>query len=334
MLPVFSRYITAGWFFLAAAILAPSATADEPFVEEAKKHSWFSFSKPDRDNPSDQMDYALTLMKDGKLKKAGKAFRSLVITWPSARETPLAQWSYARILDERGKYEDAFDAYQDLLDKHGGRFPEYDNVLERQFEIAKTVMGKRRGVLFFGGFKAPERAIPMFESIIRNGPRSPFAAEAQYLIGEAYESNFDHELAVVAFSATLHRYPLSPFAEKASFARAKSLDTYAQAYPNNVQLLEEAWAAVMAFLRAYPESDMRDDATLLRDELLKKRAKRAYDIAYYYDRITKRPNVALESYREFVQLYTDTEWTATAQERIAALEHVATNVTEGIKSNE
>ena len=33
--------------------------------------------------------------------------------------------------------------------------------------------------LLFGGFKAPERAVPLFEDVVKNGPRSPFAPEAQ-----------------------------------------------------------------------------------------------------------------------------------------------------------
>ena len=313
----------------------PSHGSSEPLVEEGKKHSWFSFNKPAKTNPSDQMDYAQELLRAGHLRKAGKAFRALVITWPGSKETPLAQWAYARVLDERGKLEAAFEAYQELLDRHGGRFPEYEKVLERQFEIAKGVMSTRRGILIFGGFSAPERAIPLFESIVRNGPRSPLAPEAQYLIGEAHEKNFEYDLAVMAYSATLHRYPLSPFAEKASFARARALDSLSREYPKDVQALEEAWAANNAFLRAYPNSEFEGEATEIRDRLFRKRAKTSYDIAYYYDAITKRPNVALESYRNFVQLYPESEWTATARERIAELEKtVSTNLTEGTATNE
>jgi outer membrane protein assembly factor BamD (BamD/ComL family) len=319
--------------FLLLAVF-PERASGQAHVEEEKKHSWFSFSKPSKSNPSDQMDYAQDLLRAKKLRKAGKAFRSLAITWPSSAEAPLAQWAYARILDERGKMEDAFDAYQVLLDRHGGRFPEYQQVLTRQFEIAKSIMGKKRGVIIFGGFEAPERAIPYFESVIRNGPRSPHAPEAQYLIGEAYESNYEYNLAVVAYSSTVHRYPLSAFAERASFGRARSLHTLSKTYPNNPQYIDEAWAGTMAFLRAYPGSENKAEAETMRDEILQRRAKNAFAIVEYYDKIARRPQVALESYRNFVQVYPNTKWTDTARQRITELEATLTVKNEGSSNNE
>ncbi len=303
---------------LAGALLLPAARG-QAYIETEKKHGWFSFSKPAKENPADQMVHAEELLAARKLRQAGKAFRSLSITWPSSPEAPMAQWAYARILDSRGKKEAAFDAYQELMEKNAGRFPDYDKVLLRQFEIAKWLMEKKRATLFFGGFEAPEKAIPLFESIIKNGPRAPFADEAQYLIGSAYERSFEYELAVVAYSATLHRYPLSPFAEQASFGRARALTAISDDYPNNPQAMEEAWAGVMAFMRSFPGSSLAGEASGMRDRLLNRRARSEYEVARFYDKVAKRPQVALESYREFVQLYPRTDWTEPARERIEAL---------------
>lgn len=306
---------------LFSMLLSTTVTRAQPHEETGeKKHGWFSLSRPAGKTPEEQMDIARDLLKERKLKKAQKAFRSLVVTWPGSQETPMAQYAYARILDERGKLEDAFDAYQVLMDKYAGRFPDYENVLNRQFEIANIIMKKKRGGWFFGGFQAPERAIPYFESVVKNGPRAPMAAEAQYLVGEAHEKSFEYELAIVAFSATLHRYPLSPFAEKASFARARCLVKISTDYPNDPHAIEEAWAGVMAFLRAYPASGFADEARGMRDELLARRAAKLFEVADYYDRLARRPQVALERYREFVQLYPESPWTAAARERIAILE--------------
>lgn len=312
---------------VAAVFLSvPYRVHAEAYVEAEKTHSWFSFSKPAKSSPSEQMDHARSLLKDRQLKKASKAFRSLVITWPSSPEAPMAQWAYARLLDERGKLEDAFDAYQILLEKYAGRFPDYDKALNRQFEIAKAIMTKKRGVIFFGGFEAPERAIPYFESVIKNGPRSKIAPEAQYLIGTANEQAYAYDLAVVAYSTTLHRYPLSPFAEEASFARARSLIAISEDYPNDPHAIDEAWAGVNAFLRAYPGSDFAEEAKGLRDTLFKRRAKAAHDVAVYYDTIAKRPKVALENYCEFVNLYPESPLAESARARIVALEAAADKV--------
>jgi outer membrane protein assembly factor BamD (BamD/ComL family) len=316
MVQTFQRVL---WALLAVAFLCGQAIQAEAYVEAEKEHGWFSFSRPAKDTPAAQFAYARELLTSGKINKAKRAFNSLTITWPGSAEAPLAQYAYARILDERGKKLDAFAAYETLMTSFAGRFPNYDQVLQRQFEIAQWEMTRKRNRIFFGGFNAPERAIPLFESVIKHGPRSPLAAEAQYLIGEAYEGNFEYQLAVVAYSTTLHRYPFSPFAEKASFARARALNAFSRAYPVNPQASEEAFAAVMAFMRGFPGSGMMDEARALRDDLLARRAGAAFEIADYYDRIADRPEAALASYRDFVQLFPQAPQAGKARQRINEL---------------
>jgi outer membrane protein assembly factor BamD (BamD/ComL family) len=308
-----------GLFFVTGTAIS-LAESDKPYVETAKKHSWFSFSKPAKDSPEAQLTYAESLMAQEKYKKAGKAFRSLVITWPASVQASKAQWSYAKVLDKRGKSTKAFDAYQELMENYAGLFPDYDKILDRQFEIAKDVMVKRKGkFLFLPGFQSPERAVPMFEKIISNGPRTKHAPEAQYLCGEAYEKSFQYELAVVSYIATLHRYPLSPYAEPAAFGRARALYSLSKDYPNDLQALDEAWAGVMVFLRAYPESKYSKEANSMRINLLDRKAQSVYGVAEYYDRIAKRPKAAQLSYEQFINQYPKSDWTQEARERIVVL---------------
>jgi len=318
-----SSIIKTGLFLLLTLCLAGPDVRGQEYQETGKKHSWFSFSKPAKKNPADQMEYAQQLLKDNRVKKAGKAFRSLVVTWPGSAEAPMAQWAYARILDNRGESLDAFDEYQKLMEDYSGRFPEYNKALQRQFDIATNLMfTKKAKFLMFPGFDAPERAIPLFENIIANGPRSANAPEAQYLMGLAYERSFQYELAVVAYIATLHRYPLSPFAEQAAFGRARSLYTLSNEYPNDIETMNEAWAGIMVFLRAFPQSEHIPKAIEIRDDLLARKAKSAFNIANFYDQKAKKPTAAKKSYQNFLDLYPNSEWTDEAKTRMIELADV------------
>lgn len=300
-------------------ISTTAAPAEKPYVESQKKHSWFSWNRPSKKNPIDQLAYADDLFAQGSLKKAGKAYKALAVTWPGSPEAVPAQLRYARSLDARGKTEKAFDAYQMLMEANAGGFP-YDDVLKRQFEIAHEVMNKRRGrILLFGGFKAPERAVPLFEKVVQNGPRSPFAAEAQFLAGRAYELSEQYELAVVSYMTAQHRYPLTPFAEKAAFGRARSLYRLSEESPNDEEALEQAWAGVVLFLNNYPQAEDADVAKAYRDTLLSRRSRMAYDKAVFYDKLAKKPAAALQAYRSFVTMYPRSEWAALAQTRIDQL---------------
>lgn len=307
---------------LVAASLAytPSVWAkSKPYEETEKKHSWFSLSRPSRKNPEDQLAWARKLQEEGRLRKATRAYRALVVTWPGSTEAPLAQWGLAQSLDARHKMEDAFDEYNNLTSHYTGGYP-YDSVVQRQFEIAHSIMDKRRGAfLMFGGFKAPERAVPMFEKVVQNAPRASFAAEAQYLIGRAYELSDQLELAVVSYMTAQHRYPGTSWAEKASFGRARCLVRLSEESPNDEEALDQAWAAVVVFLNTFPQSEDAELGKAYRENLLRRRAKASYDKALFYDRIAKRPAAAIQSYENFVRQFPNSEWTALARARMQEL---------------
>lgn len=319
--PYMQRFMRIGLTLLLwVGVMLPLCTASaKPYEETQKRHSWFSFNRPAKKNPTDQLAHADRLFAEGSLKKAGKAYRALAVTWPGSPEAIPAQLRYARSLDARGKTEKAFDAFQSLMEANAGGFP-YDDVLKRQFEIAQEVMNKRRGrILLFGGFKAPERAVPLFEKVVKNGPRSPDAPEAQYLIGWAYEISGQLELAVVSYMTAQHRYPDSPFAEKSAFGRARALYKLSEDSPNDEEALEQAWAGVVLFLNTFPKSEERELAEAYRDTLLGRRARVAYDKAVFYDKLARKPAAALQAYRSFVKMFPSSEWVAVAQSRIDQL---------------
>jgi outer membrane protein assembly factor BamD (BamD/ComL family) len=307
---------------LVAALLLPALGASalaKPYEETQKRHSWFSFNRPSKKNPADQLTHADKLFAAGSLRKAGRAYRALAMTWPGSAEAVPAQLRYARSLDARGKVEPAFDAYQALMEANAGGFP-YDDVLKRQFELAQEVMNRRKGkLLLFGGFKAPERAVPLLEKVVQNGPRSPFAAEGQYLIGRAYELSEQLELAVVAYMTAQHRYPLSPFAEKSAFGRTRALYRLAEESPNDEEALEQAWAGVVLFMNSYPKAEDSELAKAYRDTLLSRRSRTAYEKAVFYDKLAKKPAAALQAYRSFIKMYPHSEWATLAQQRIDEL---------------
>jgi outer membrane protein assembly factor BamD (BamD/ComL family) len=311
------------------ATFAPFADARAKAYEEStKKHSWFSLSRPAKKTPEAQLAWARQLHQQGRLRKATRAYRALAVTWPGSPEVVLGRLGMAQTLDERGKREDAFDAYHELATRFTGGYS-YDQVVTRQFEIARETMERRRGgIFFFGGFRAPERAVPMFEKTLQNAPRAPFAAEAQYLIGRAYEESEQLELAVVAYMTAQHRYPNSPWAPKAAFGRARALVRLSEESPNDEEALEQAWAAVVVFINTYPQSDDIELARAYRDTLLRRRARAAYDKAVFYDRIARRPAAAWRAYDNFVRQFPNSEWTAIARARMESLAPLVENQNE------
>ena len=303
----------------AAVVATAGCSTKQPYIENSAKHGFHLFTHPKKKNPADQLRHAEQLYQEGRIRAARKQYYALMVFWPEATEAARAQHQFAVILDQKGKYLKAFSEYQRLFERYTGLFP-YDEVLNRQFEIATNVMARKKGkFLFLPGFAAPERAIPLYESIMTNAPQSERAAEVQYLIGHAYDLSLQYEEAVTAFMIVQQRYPSSPFAEKAGYDAAYCFYRLAQENPNNEQILEGAWTALALFLNTYPESEKAEVVKGYRNTVLRQRAKLAYEKARYYDLIAKKPKAALIAYRALVGQFPHSDWTGLAQIRIDAL---------------
>jgi outer membrane protein assembly factor BamD (BamD/ComL family) len=313
-------------WLLAGVLPAAGQAPETPPPTKAKKHGKSLFLRPAKNNPADQLRHADRLRRDGH-RKARKQYRALVAYWPDSPEAPAAQFAIGEILEERGKLEKAFEEYQYLLSRYAGRSGRYEEVLDRQFAIAQRVMVRKVGkFLFLPGFSAPEKAIPLFESIVRNGPYAKHAPEAQFLIGQAHEQNKEYEDAIVAYMDGQHRYPDSPFAEQSAFRRAYCAYQLAKESPNSEAMNEQAWAAVTFFLNSYPRSEHTAVAQEYRKTLYRNMARYEYDRAAFYDRVARNPRAALMAYSNFVRSHPNSEWTTLAEIRIEALNKVVRDI--------
>ena len=292
---------------------------ERPYEETSGKRGWHPFLHPAEKKPDAQLLFADQLLQAGRTKKAMKQYVALTIYWPESKEAAAAQYHYAKLWDMKGKESKAFDEYQRLFNRYPGQFP-YDEVLNRQFEIATNLMYRKKGkFLFFSGFTAPERAIPMFQAIMTNAPQWEKSAETEYLMGRANELSLEYEAAIGSYMTVQNRYPDSAFAEQASFQTAYCYYLLSQESPNNEQILDAAWAAMTLFLNYYPSSEKMSVANEYRSTLYRQRAKIAYEKANYYDKIVKRPDSALIAYESMVRQFPHSDWTGLAQIRIDAL---------------
>lgn len=129
-------------------------------------------------NAFDQKDYSLAL----------KAARRTVKIWPMSDYAPQAQYLLARSYEAKGEDEKAFKEYQKVLDKYP-KVANYEEILTRQNAIASRFLEgqwfKLWGRIPF--FPSMDKTSDMFAKVIKNGPYSDIAAQAQLNIGSARE---------------------------------------------------------------------------------------------------------------------------------------------------
>jgi len=276
--------------------------------------------KPQKATANEQLTYAGELRLEGRLRAAYKAYNALVYAWPDSALAVTAQVACAEVLVERRDYAKAFEEYQYLIDRYMGQF-DYNAVLDKQFGIANHLMTTRRGqFLFFPGFEAAERALPLFAKIVENAPSWDKAPQAQFNIGMIHEKDKDWTDATTAYEVLQNRYETSPWAEPAGFHEAYCLYRDSQDRPNDENACNAARAALVRYLRTYPSGSDVPQARESLNALNTRFANLVYERARYYDKIARRPASALVAYRDFVKRFPNSELAETAKARIQALQ--------------
>jgi outer membrane protein assembly factor BamD (BamD/ComL family) len=311
-------------------ISADACRCEEQTKDTRVKHetSWWSKAKPSRDNAEKQFSYAESLKKAGKTGSAMEEYRVLVYAWPQSPQAPEAQLNYARLLEEKGKLTKAFDEYQFLIETYPGFFP-YEDVLERQYQIADKLADRDRYFLFFK-YKAPEDAIPLFEKMIQNGIQWKKSSELQFRIARIYEKAEEYDMAIDAYALYHQRYPLGPLAEQALFGQSRCSYFYARKYGNAADLRENAIVTLKGFLEWYPRSDMAPQAQRYLQELTMDSAALLYNQAQIYMRATSYADDPEEerkclvgakiSFQRLIYEFPYSRWADTARARLRQID--------------
>ncbi len=314
---------TFGVLLLISCTTLVCAQEHDPFLKEfakkTEKKKPRSSLKPAKETPALQIEHAGDLVVQGKIRKAMRAYRALVHTWHDAPEAVTAQRAYARLLEEEGRYDLAFKELQYLIENYAGSF-QYRKALEAQFRIAQHIMTRKSGgFLFISGFSSPERALPLFEQIVRNAPNWERTPEAQFMIGVIYEEMDETEMAVNAYEATRNRYPRSDFASEAAFRRCFCLYSVATDAPRDEFRNSAAIASLRAFVADYPDSLNAGDANKYLAELQARVEEIFLNRAKFYDRSGRSPAAAVIAYEDFVKRFPNSELARDARERIREL---------------
>lgn len=295
-----------------------SSAEDRP--QQLDKKTPRFWRRPAQPSPAEQLAYAQAQEAEGNLKKAERHYNVLVHRWHLSAEAPVAQFAYARLLYERGRYERAFREFQYMVQFFSGHF-DYNQVLDYQLRIGNHMLGKRWATFgIFRGFESPERALPMLEAIVENAPNWEKTPSIRLTIAMVYENAGEHDKAVKAYEAVIQAHPGRPEAQTAAYRQAICLADLSDKSPRDERSCRNALSSLASFLAAYPQNENRADAQA-RLESLKVRLEAMYfERARYYDEIEKRPAAALVSYRDFLKRFPGSDRAPAILERIAELE--------------
>ncbi|HYE30323.1 MAG TPA: tetratricopeptide repeat protein [Methylomirabilota bacterium] len=268
----------------------------------------------------DQLDVAQEAFDKKDYGTALKAARRVVRTWPFSDYAPKAQYLVGRCYEEKKQDEKAFKAYQKLIESYP-KVENYNEVLDRQFVIATRFLGgqwfKLWGVVPF--FPSMDKTSEMYQKVIKNGPYSPIAPQAQMSIGTAREKQENYDLAVKAYETAADRYhDRQKVASDALYKAGLAYHKQAKEAEYDQSIAGQAIATFTDFMTLYPEDARVAEAQKIIADLRTEQARGSYIIAQFYEK-KKQLDGALVYYNEVLVKDPQSKYAQLARERIEAI---------------
>ncbi len=272
----------------------------------------------------DQLDVAQAAFDKKVYGMALKAARRVVKVWPLSDYAGQAQYLVARCYEAKGNDEKAFKEYQKVLEKYP-KIPAYQEILARQYNIAnKYLAGKwfrLWGVLPL--FPSMDRTAEMYEKVVRSGPYSEVAPQAQMKIGAAREKQHNYPMAVKAYETAADRYNDQPkIAADALYKAGMAYNKQAQTAEYDQSAAGQAIASFTDFMTLYPNDSRVDGVRKIISSLRTEQARGSYNIAKFYEK-KKKWRGAVVYYNEVLLQDPNSAFAPIAKRRIEALKDKA-----------
>lgn len=242
-----------------------------------------------RTRAKDQLEVAQKAFDDKDYDVAFKASRRVVKVWPLSDYAPEAQYLLGRTYEAKSQDEKAFKAYQEILEKYP-KATNYEEVLQRQHLIALRFLDgqwfKLWGYIPF--FPSMEKTADMMAKVVKNGPYSEVAPQAQMDIGAAREQQNEYAQAVKAYETAADRYSdRKEVSADALFKAGMAYHKQARTAEYDQNAAAQAIAAFTDFTTLYPDDPRVSDAQTLIEGMRYEQARGSFEIAKFYEKRKK-----------------------------------------------
>lgn len=251
-----------------------------------------------------------------------KAAKRTVKTWPLSDYAPQAQELVAKSFDAKGDPQRAFKEYQKLVEKYPMQ-ADYDKVARQQYLIANQFLAGKWFKLW-GLIPYPpsmERVAGMYESIVKNGPFSEVAPEAQLKVGEARVKQKNYPEAVKAYETAADRYnDDKKIAADGLFRAGMAYNLQTDKADYDQSQAVNAIDTLADFVALYPDDPRVPEAEAVIASLRNERAHASYLVAKFYEK-RRRWSGALIYYNEVIVLGAESPYADEARERIESIKN-------------
>jgi len=222
--------------------------------------------------------------KENNLKRAIRAYKTLVKRHPKDALAPNALFRAAQLQEQTHQLTPAAESYLQLVERYASN-THFDEAIEGQFRVGEVYLnGKKLKVLGIPIASALDRAVTIFANVVRTAPYGRYTARAQFNIGLAREKQGANDAAIQAYQAVVDKFPNEPIAVDAQYQIGYIWFTASQLGTNDAAAASNAKTAFQDFLFHYPKSEKAAQARKDLDILEHKQTNNSFKVAKFYDK--------------------------------------------------
>jgi outer membrane protein assembly factor BamD len=269
-------------------------------------------------NAAEIYQTAQSAEKENNLKRAIKAYKTLVKRHPKDALAPTALFRAAQLQEQTHQFTPAAESYLQLVERYASN-THFDEAIEGQFRVGEVYLnGKKLKVLGIPIASALDRAVTIFANVVRTAPYGRYTARAQFNIGMAREKQGANDAAIQAYQAVVDKFPNEPIAVDAQYQIGYIWFTASQLGTNDAAAANNAKTAFQDFLFHYPKSEKAAQARKDLDILEHKQTNNSFKVAKFYDK-QKYYRAAVIYYNEVIRQQPGSEESNKAKKRIDQL---------------
>jgi len=242
--------------FAAAVFLLPEHGVASVVFQPGKKAKYVAPGEEEiSGNAAELFKIGETAEKEGNLKRAIRAYKTLVKRHPRDKLAPTALYHAGQLQEQLHMYTPAADSFRELVERYPSS-PNFEQAIEGQFRVGEAYLnGKKLKVLGIAVASALDRAVAIFANVVRTAPYGKYTARAQFDIGLAREKQGANDAAIQAYQAVVDKFPNEPIAVDAQYQIGYIWFTAAQRGTKDAAAAASAKTAFQDFLFHYPKSE-------------------------------------------------------------------------------
>jgi outer membrane protein assembly factor BamD len=314
------KFLLRPLFFSALAAFAFPQFGDASVIfKPGEKAKYVAPGEEEISGNSEQLFHiAQEAEKRGDLKRAIKAYKTLVRRHPKDALAPGSVYRAGELMEQTHQYLAAAETYRTLVLAYPSS-PRFNEAIEAQFRIGEMYLnGKKQKFLGLSVGNPLDHAVDIFAAVIRTAPYGKYTARAQYDIGRAREKQGANDAAIQAYQAVVEKFPNDPVAANSQYQIGYIWFVAAREGTKDIAAASNARTAFEDFLFRYPNSEKAAQARVNLQLLEHKQTSSSFNIAKYYDK-QKYYRAAVIYYNEVIRQQPGSGESEKAKKRIDEL---------------